>query len=905
MICKFLLFLVALLPGNFLFAQYTLNGSASQNDCHCYTLTNDAFSQSGSVWNNNKINLAQSFDFKFDVFLGCADGSGADGIAFVLQPISTSVGTVGGGLGYSGVKPAVGVTIDTWQNGSPTTTGADGDPFFDHIAIQLNGDLNHKDSIAPLPINNIAGPVTALAGSDNIEDCQWHILRIQWDEPTKTLSAYVDGVLRVSAVKDFTRDVFGGNPLVFWGFTGSTGGAKNLQQMCTALKPLFNFLPSQKRCIGEKITFYDATISFAPVQKIYWDFGDGSPIDSVNTNPVHSYTSAGNYTVLQTVLGADGCTEMNTKTIIVGSKPVAQFTFNNACALDSAVNFVNTATAAYGTINQYYWDYGNGDTGSIQHPTIIYPTPGLKTVKLAVRSKEGCESDTTSRQVLIYAKPTVDFSYVDNQCMKATVQFNDLSAANDGAIVAWRWNLDSANNKIDNLKNPSIPYDLPGQHLVSLITKTANGCIGKIAIKPVNILPNPVAAFYNEPICLLKPVTFRDSSYTSLSDTINSWWWDLGNGGMSNIQNPTTTYDLVGNVNIQLVVKSKQGCTADTLKKLINIESRPLAKFGYTLPVCANRTIFFLDSSIIVAGTIQGWSWSFDNGSSATTQNATTLFNRGSHQVKLVVKNGKGCNSDTAVNLVFVNSRPVIDFSVSNGCENTNVSFNGINQSGGSIARWQWNFHDGSIAVVKDTQHFYASGGNFPVKLFSISSEGCYSDTVQKTIAIYSTNAFAGNDTIAATNQPVQLSGSGGINYEWIPVTGLSNPNVSNPIAINNMDRSYVLRAFTPLGCESFDTIHIKIYDGPEIYVPGAFTPNGDGINEYLKAFPVGVKQFLNFSVYNRFGQVVFSTSVSNKGWDGVFKGKAQNTGAYMWTAAAIGYQGNEIFKKGTVILIR
>src|SRR5450432_2190419 len=122
---KFLLFLVSYFIFNSLFAQYTLNGSASKNDFHCYTLTNDAFSQTGSVWNNNKINLTRSFDFKFDVFLGCADGDGADGIAFVLQPISTSVGTVGNGLGYSGVSPAVGVTIDTWQNGSPTTPGAD------------------------------------------------------------------------------------------------------------------------------------------------------------------------------------------------------------------------------------------------------------------------------------------------------------------------------------------------------------------------------------------------------------------------------------------------------------------------------------------------------------------------------------------------------------------------------------------------------------------------------------------------------------------------------------------------------------------------------------------------------------------------------------------------------------
>src|SRR5436190_23836734 len=83
-----------------LFAQYTINGSASQDACNSYTLTPNASGKTGSVWNNNKINLTQSFDFKFDVFLGSGDSPGADGIAFVLQPISTSVGSPGSGLGY-------------------------------------------------------------------------------------------------------------------------------------------------------------------------------------------------------------------------------------------------------------------------------------------------------------------------------------------------------------------------------------------------------------------------------------------------------------------------------------------------------------------------------------------------------------------------------------------------------------------------------------------------------------------------------------------------------------------------------------------------------------------------------------------------------------------------------------
>ena len=157
---------------------YFLNGSASQDNCNCYTLTRDDFRLSGSVWNIFKINLSDPFDFKFSVFLGSADDLGADGMAFVLQPISTNIGTQGGGLGFEGVSPSIGITIDTWQNTN------NNDPAFDHISIQRNGDLNHNS------LNNISGPVTALAGNNNIEDGNWHLLRIQWDPVTKVLKTY-------------------------------------------------------------------------------------------------------------------------------------------------------------------------------------------------------------------------------------------------------------------------------------------------------------------------------------------------------------------------------------------------------------------------------------------------------------------------------------------------------------------------------------------------------------------------------------------------------------------------------------------------------------------------------------------------------------------------------------------
>src|SRR5215467_4707777 len=109
-------FLIIIFISKLSTAQYILNGSATQNGCNCYTLTNEIRNESGSVWNSSKIDLTNSFDFYFNVYLGCIDSTGADGIAFILQPISTSIGAIGEGLGFEGVSPSLGISLDTWQN---------------------------------------------------------------------------------------------------------------------------------------------------------------------------------------------------------------------------------------------------------------------------------------------------------------------------------------------------------------------------------------------------------------------------------------------------------------------------------------------------------------------------------------------------------------------------------------------------------------------------------------------------------------------------------------------------------------------------------------------------------------------------------------------------------------------
>ncbi|MEI7735903.1 MAG: PKD domain-containing protein [Ferruginibacter sp.] len=870
-------------------AQYTLNGYATQDACNAYTLTQAAANQNGSVWNNNKINITQSFDYKFDVNLGSND-LGADGIVFVLQPISTSVGSSGGGLGYLGVAPAVGVTIDTYQN-----TG-NNDPLYDHIAIQLNGDIGHTST------NNIAGPVTAINGNDNIEDGLWHSLRIVWDATTKTFSAYMDGSLRVTVVKDFVTDVFGGDPLVYWGFTGSTGGANNHQRFRTALNPSFHFSATQKRCANEPIQFFDSTVSFTAIAKFYWDFGDGSPIDSVNLNPIHIYPVANDYTVKQRVIGADGCETTNTQTIRIGSFPIANFSVTTPNCNLNAIPFTDQSTVAVGTINSWLWDFGAGNTSTLQNPVANYTQAGPHDITLTVKTIEGCESSLFYKTINVFFSPTVDFTFSDSVCLGQPTSFNGSYTAVGGLPVnAWNWNMDNAGLVFPNILNPSFTFLTPGNHEV-FFAATSTGstyCIGSIT-KTVYVRDKPHAAIKNPVICPKMVTILEDSSYTSDGIAISSYWWDLGNGQFSAQKNPTITYTGTGAVIIRHVVIDARGCISDTLKQTVYFQTQPVVKFGNSNPVCYGLPVKLSDST---AGTINKWSWVYNNAVVSTQQTHSIAFTVTNPTIALVVTSAMGCVSDTGYKTLFVNPVPDVTMNFKDACKNAVVNFNASDNSG-TVTSWQWLFGDGASVNAQNTQHAYTANGTYNVKLIASASTGCYSGSLQKDITIYSTNVTAGNDTIAAAGQPLQLNATGGLSYSWTPALPLSNPNIANPLATLTATQTFTVRAFTPEGCESFDTVTVKIYKGPDIYLPNAFTPNGDGLNDVFRGTLVGIKQFNYLKIFSRWGELVFSTTDYRKGWDGLQKGKVQNNGVYIVIASGIDFLGNAIEKKQTVMLI-
>jgi gliding motility-associated-like protein len=166
-------------------------------------------------------------------------------------------------------------------------------------------------------------------------------------------------------------------------------------------------------------------------------------------------------------------------------------------------------------------------------------------------------------------------------------------------------------------------------------------------------------------------------------------------------------------------------------------------------------------------------------------------------------------------------------------------------------------------------------------------------------------HAYAGNDTIVMLNTPFQLNATGGVRYTWTPPDGLNSSSIGNPVTTYNHDITYTVTAYSPEGCTGTDDIFVRFIKGPEIYIPNAFSPNGDGQNDVFRPLPVGIVQMEFFRVYDRWGKLMFSSTTYMEGWDGTVNGQAAGVGTYVWVVQGKDISNNTIQRKGTVTLIR
>jgi len=265
-------------------------GNAAFLGNDCYQITPNLPWQLGAVWFNQTLDLTDPFTIDLDLTLGNADATGADGVVFVLQSVGPfALGESGGGLGFEGFNPSFGVEVDTWQNADLSDVAAD------HVAMLRDGFNNHN-----LPYNNLAGPVSARADGGNIEDGQAHRFRVEWNPEDEEVKLYFDCELRLSLNIDLITEIFSGNSQVWWGFTGSTGGSSNNQEVCIPYSAI-SLPPEHSICDGQGVLL---PLQVQPGGTVSWD-----PVEGLSDPTSASPTASPEVTTIYTATYTDFCGE--------------------------------------------------------------------------------------------------------------------------------------------------------------------------------------------------------------------------------------------------------------------------------------------------------------------------------------------------------------------------------------------------------------------------------------------------------------------------------------------------------------------------------------------------------------------------------------------------------------------
>ena len=399
-----------------------------------------------------------------------------------------------------------------------------------------------------------------------------------------------------------------------------------------------------------------------------------------------------------------------------------------------------------------------------------------------------------------------------------------------------------------------------------------------------------------------------------------------------NTGNTYTAQNLNASTIYKAVVQNGTVCNPDTSSGA-TIKVDPKSAGGTITPVnnnfCAGQDVGGILSLVGNTGNVVNWqssqdssNWTnfnpVDNDSSFTISSALPV----STQYRLIVKNGV-CPTDTS-EVAYVRLFPTPFPEASIDPADTTICYGGSAQltaqvSIGSSYSWS-NFNSsqnpagGNIGSTPFPIIAPVSPSQTNSYLLHIQNAGCPNPLIDtfRVQVIPPIIVNAGNDTSVVINQPLQLqaisSDGNSDSFVWGPEIGLNNPDIANPIAILDQGTdsiTYTVRATDSIGCFGEAKITVRVFKTlPDIFVPNAFTP-GLNNNNIFRPIPVGISSIRYFRVYNRWGQLVYSTSRMGDGWDGNFNGKPQGTGSFVWMVEGTSYLGKTIFRKGTMTLVR
>ncbi len=649
-------------------------------------------------------------------------------------------------------------------------------------------------------------------------------------------------------------------------------------------------------------------LEVAPADSIQW-YRDGFPITGAN-GVQYNVLQTGSY--YATVFSNTGCTRTTViTTITVNAVPDAAFTTAVAdqCFFNNQFNFTNNSTIAAGTM-QYDWDFGDLTSSTAPSPTHNYTAPGTYTVRLIATSDKGCK-DTSYTTVNIYPMPVASFAATTaaQQCFA----HNQFSFTNNSSITAgtlqYKW--DFGDGTTSTAISPTHNYTLFGTYIVKLVVTSDKGCKDSMSYNAiVDASPLSVFSVDNKEQCFRNNQFVFTNTSSVLSGTM-LYNWDMGDGNTRSTKDVTYSYTQPGNYTVKLLAITDKGCKDSSYFNVI-VNPDPVASFTINAPIqCLAVNQFVVNNtSTILYGTMQ-YTWDLGDGTMASSTHVThTYAAEGKYYIQVTATSGKGC-VDNTISPVTILPPINADFVVEPAtiCTNMNMHIvnTTINRSIG-VPDYLWDFGNGQGSSIKNPVYSYPAPGPYTVKL-SASFPQCPQIVTVKMRDVNVESALPGiryPDKTAIYNFAEQLHARQmGVSVLWTPANDLDNRFSYSPIYKGVTSRLYTIQLKSPVGCITIDTQFVKALKKIEIYVPTAFTPGSNGINDYLRPMLYGFDHVNYFRVYNRWGQLLYQVQGDRPGWDGKLKGIPQPTQTVVWMIEAVDVDGVVHKQQGTTVLLR
>jgi gliding motility-associated-like protein len=395
---------------------------------------------------------------------------------------------------------------------------------------------------------------------------------------------------------------------------------------------------------------------------------------------------------------------------------------------------------------------------------------------------------------------------------------------------------------------------------------------------------------------IIKTCTGDSLVFTDLSvgDTTITWSWDFGDGTTSTDINPGHMFPGTGTFDIILAITDSGGCFNQDTVTISTYLEPPVAGFSVSPPpYCTNIPISFFNSS-----TGQGlvYEWIFGTATTNEFEPVFTFTAAGLYTVYLVVTDSIGCKDTVSANLT-INPGVIAAFNFEPDvlCTGDLITFNNV--SAGDFSGVHWDFGNGTTDTSSTSVELvYNSSGTYEVTII-IQHDVCLPDTFSETVTVYDYPFVTlGNDTSICIGESIVLD-AGNPNYQHDWSTG----EQTQAIVVSLVPQTVIVYVSNN-GCIGKDTIFVE--NACPFFVPTAFTPNNDGINDVYKIITDGTNEF-ELKIFNRWGQLVYISSDADGYWDGNFEGLPEEMGAFIYSLSIRFNNGISRVMNGNITLIR